>query len=247
LKILFYLLLGTTLLLLNGCNDPNAWDCIKSSGDWTTEERQLPQGVNGIKTIDGLNIELDSQIPAGRYKVEGGKNLLEKVTADPNGQFLEVFNKNGCELARATPDALLMRLPLSQQWASFYLLGFGSLTNQDTLKAQNLRIDQYGAGKVNLTIDTDWIITDLNGNGDFELAGKTNNLQIFTAKFNRFNSSQCEAQKVYVYARGEQNITVRASNFLFVSMEGKGNVSYLGNPEVFIENKGGSGKVIPLR
>ena len=232
------------LLSLAACNDPNAWDCMKSAGEWSVEERTLPQGINSIRTTDGINIELTSDLNANQYKIEGGKNLLEKVTADPVGQFLEVANKNGCDLARATPDALLMRLPLNKQWDAFYLQGFGSFTNQDTLRQERLRLDQYGAGTVNLTIQSDWFITDLNGNGDFELKGKTNNLQIFTAKFNRFNSSQCNASNVYVYARGEQNITVHAEKFLYVSMEANGSVFYTGNPEVVVDNKGGRGQVI---
>jgi hypothetical protein len=87
------------------------------------------------------------------------------------------------------------------------------------------------------------MITDLNGNGDFSLAGRTKYLQIFTALFNRFDATACAAETVYVYARGEHDITVRADKLLYVSMESTGSVIYVGNPVLIMDQKGGTGQI----
>ncbi len=231
---------------LSTCNDPNAWDCLKSSGEWRQEQRVLPNGVNAVKTTDGVNIRLSTDLGPEAYAVEGGANLLEKVKVDGIGPTLDLRNENGCNLARATPDQLLVRLPMGQgSWRFFDLGGYGSLSNEDTLRGDTIRVNQYGAGKVELKVKTNWMILDLNGNGDFDLSGRTKYLQIFTALFNRFDATACAAETVYIYARGEHDITVRADKLLYVSMEGTGDVNFVGNPELIVEQKGGRGEVRP--
>ena len=240
---------GCALVLafgLSTCNDPNAWDCLKSAGEWYQDQRVLPNNVYAIKTTDGVNIRLSTDLGPEAYAVEGGANLLEKVKVDGIGPTLDLRNENGCNLARATPDQLLVRLPMGQRkWRFFDLAGFGSLTNEDTLVGDTIRVNQYGAGKVDLKVKTNWMVLDLNGNGDFDLSGRTKYLQIFTALFNRFDATACAAETVYVYARGEHDITVRADKLLYVSMEGTGDVNYVGSPELIVEQKGGRGQVSP--
>ena len=232
--------------VLSTCSDPNAWDCIKSEGGWHQEQRTLPTGLHTVHTTDGVNIRMSQGLGPSDYSVEGGANLLGKVIAVATGPTLELRNDNGCNLARATPDQLLVRLPIGQRtWRFFDLAGYGSLTNEDTLRGDTIRVNQYGAGKVDLKVKTNWMVLDLNGNGDFDLSGRTNYLQIFTALFNRFDATACAAETVYVYARGEHEITVRADKLLYVSMEGTGDVNYVGNPELIVEQKGGRGVVRP--
>ncbi len=241
--------LGFALALcfvLSTCNDPNAWDCLKSAGEWRQEQRTIPSGVNAVHTTDGVNVRLIQSLAIDEYAVEGGANLLEKVKVSGIGPTLELRNENGCNLARATPDQLLVRLPMGQRkWRFFDLAGYGLLTNEDTLRGDTIRVNQYGAGKVDLKVKTNWMVLDLNGNGDFDLSGRTKYLQIFTALFNRFDATACAAETVYVYARGEHDITVRADKMLYVSMEGTGDVNYVGNPELIVEQKGGRGQVRP--
>lgn len=225
------------------CNSPTAPDCLKTAGDETTEQRQTTQLV-GISTNDGTNVLLTPELTAGQVVINGPKNIIGSVSTHQNGDWLFVETGDKCAIFRSNRSYPTVKVPLNYKWKQFNLKGFGRVSNHDTLRTDTLRIEHYGTGEVDLTVKTRWFITDLNGNGDFKLAGQTDVLQIFTAEFNRFNSTTCQADDVYVYARGEQDISVRANKLLYVSMEGTGSVFYQGNPtQVIVEQKGGSGRV----
>lgn len=231
------------IALVTGCDSPTAPDCLKTAGETTTEIRQSGQIV-GISTNDGTNVLLTPSVAEGQIVVEGPKNVLGSVSTQQNGDWLFVETGDKCAIFRSNRSFPTIKLPTTYLWKRFNLKGFGTVRNDDTLRLDTLRVEHYGTGNVDLTIKNQWFITDLNGIGDFKLSGQTDILQIFTAEFNRFNSTTCQADDVYVYSRGEQDIKVRANKLLYVSMEGTGSVFYEGDPsQVIIENRGGSGKV----
>ncbi len=88
LKYLFF----TFSLLFISCDKEEAWDCIKSTGEITTETRIL-ENFNKIVLYDNINLWM-IQDSTAYIEITAGKNLIPKISIEIENGILIIKNEN---------------------------------------------------------------------------------------------------------------------------------------------------------
>lgn len=244
------------LLVLAGCS----WfqDCVRTAGPVSTLNRAVPTQftteISNLRPrpwhllVGGYNsLTISKRVLAGQYEVYGGENLINQSALNTRSDTLLPEYQVLCDAGRGWGSFLEWRFHNHSHWRSIRWRSGGTLMAADTLALDTFRIDHYGAGNVELMLNTKWFITDLNSGGKMKLMGRTSHFQVFTHRYNQLDASQLEADSVYVYARGDADITIRANGLLYVEIDGNGSIRYLGNPQVIQVYKSGLGRVVPAQ
>lgn len=239
MKINAFLFIGLTLLaiIMASCDQETAWDCIKSTGKTIRQTRSVGY-VRDIVVNDNVNLYISNGRETA-LDMEGGKNVLAKVTTDKlTPEQLEIRNNNTCNEVRNYSRQI-------NAWftnANLYNIrqfGFGDIKASDTLKASRFGIQEYGQGNIEVPVICQYISVDLNGLGSVILHGYSRYTRLSNLKYARFNSPDYVTDSAEVYIDGEEDIRLQVRNWVKVHIRGGGNLRIIGRPEVL---SGGSGK-----
>lgn len=218
-------------------------DCFRQPGPHNRVERNLSQTARMLRLTGGTGLFFSTGLDSAKLVVEGNEHLLPQLATDQAGPWLQVEDRNQCDGLRGYGYFARLLVPSQRPWRHIQLVGHGDVNADDTLRSDTLRVDHYTAANVRLDIMTKWFIADLTSSGKFWVGGRTNHMEIFTALYTRYDANACLADSVYIYHRGKQDITIRASRLLYVEMDGDGDINYYGDPVVLFVYKSGLGKV----
>jgi len=202
-------------------------DCFKSTGSMTQQSRVIDD-FDSILLHDNINLILQKS-NENLLKIEAGQNILPKIEVKVENQKLTIKNASSCNWVRD------QKIPVNvtvyfKNLTSIEHMGYGNITNIDTLKLNSLDILISGQGDVKLTVDIQNIDCNLNKLGDVELTGKCNDLGLISFTHGFFRGKGLQAKVISAYHSGQGDFELYAISSLDISVASIGDVYYRGNP-----------------
>lgn len=245
-KIIFSLLV---LVLFWSCNSESANDCFQKSGDIITQEVSLSTFTK-IRVNRDVSLVL-KQGATQEVLVETGENLLNDVSLTVEGDWLTITDNNTCNFVRnynvtkvyVTVPNLVELLSSTQ----FQIISDGVL-NFDVLRitSENFNDTSVNAvGEVDLelnSLDVDLVANNLT---TFTFNGNVDDLNLFIASGDgKINARDLVTNKVSVFHRGTNTVTVNPIQELSAVLRSTGNVIVVNTPPVVTVEEDYTGRVI---
>jgi len=220
-------------------------DCFKSTGPITTEERPIT-GFHTIELNNNIDLELQSS-NSNSLSIEAGKNLLDGIRTTVVDSVLTIENNNSCNWVRDYSAPLKAYLTFSHLDTIRYN-SIGNISSADTVRIGHLVIDVWqGAGDISFTVNADMLFCNLHyGTVDIKMNGRSENCFVYSASFGLVDNRGLISKNVYLKTKSSNDVYVHATRTLDVSLEGIGNVHYMGTPPNIYLNRTGPGELIRL-
>jgi hypothetical protein len=230
------------ITVIFGCNEPDAPDCLKSTGSIQVQHRELPS-FNSIVLEDNINLWL-TYGEQNHIRVEAGGNIIDEITTeiDTDG-LLTIKNTNSCNWVRS------YKVPVNVYIGSKDInfikhLGYGNVVFQNQWQTDYLEYKHYGAGTLNMNIKAEVLNFDHNGLGKAELIGEVYEAYFVIQHFGPLLAKNLKIKFCSVHNISESDATISCSHKLYAIVYSKGNINYYGNPLEVIKEIKGTGKII---
>ncbi len=121
--------------------------------------------------------------------------------------------------------------------------GAVNLRSEDIIHAENLKFVFDGAGKVELELEAEKVISEINGVGNFNLYGTTQYHKVTFDGVGSYQASDLLSKFTKVESNGVGGVSVYASKKLIADANGVGSVKYYGDPDETDIHANGIGSV----
>lgn len=224
------------ILIFVSCEKPA--DCFKSTGAMTVKEYDVPEFS---KIIVGKGIALVIR-QGNDYKVEvhSGENLVNDIAVSVDGGLLRIEDNTSCNWTRdygettvyvTAPDLKHIysktELPVtSDQVLTFPELHLHAMDSNDSYSGT-------GTGDFNLQVENTKTTVETNTVARFFLGGHTQDLRIDVYAYGPIvDTRNLEAENLYVYHRGTNDVYVHPIQSLSADLFSLGNLISVSHPQV---------------
>ena len=238
------LFLFPLILSIAACNREQLDDCFTGYGRDTAETR-FPGSFVGIEAGQEFDVFLtqDTGIPE-QVVVHSGDKLLKGIKTEVKNGMLMLRDENRCNWVRRMRQNPRCTVNV-HRLESIHLQGAAAMKSLDTLRGAALLLDQKSVYDLDLALDYG------NVNGGSLDCGKTL-LRGFAGIFayevsdvGQLLAEDLRTEDIYLYHFSPMDSKVSARMWLEISVYGKGNVRYRGNPKRGTKfNEIGPGKII---
>lgn len=238
-------ILGIVLILGTSCQKQSVGDCFKGTGAITVEERPVT-GFHTLILKDNIDLELRSS-NINSLSIEAGKNLMKNITTTLVDSVLTIENNNSCNWVRDYNAPLKAYLNF-ERLDTIQYRSIGNISSIDTVFVGNLVINVWeGAGDISFTVNAAMLFCNLHyGTAEIKMKGRSENCFVYSASFGLVDNLSLTSKNVYLKTKSSNDVYVKATRTLDVSIEGIGHVYYQGNPPNISLNRTGSGELIRL-
>jgi hypothetical protein len=229
-------------VLSAACNKPEAFDCVKTSGDIVKETRIAPE-FSWLMVEDNLDVYLSNE-PGSTITVEGGSNLISKVRWEKTGDTLRLYNNNYCNWARSYDNPIKVTLSASQLVAIVHN-GFGKIQSLNQLHLPSMTLFVLEAnGDVTMDVKADYLYFYTNCSPTARFTGEASQFGVWSREFGKVLAEGLVAQECHITNASANEIRVFPIKKLSASIEQSGNIVYYHEPETIEQRITGTGKLI---
>lgn len=207
-------------LLLSACGDR-----VHEKGNGT-----LNQETRNVGAFFNIDVEGEFEIVLQEgsnplIAVETDENLHQYVETVVDGRTLRVRNVENIEPSEQT------RLVITyQSLESIRLGGAAQLSNQSTLKAENLDIRVDGAGVIDLSVEAAELEVRLAGAGLISLRGKVNSQRLLLSGAGNLAAFELESKDCRIELSGYGSAQIFVTDNLEAEISGVGGIRFKGDP-----------------
>ncbi|MEO0404890.1 MAG: DUF2807 domain-containing protein [Bacteroidota bacterium] len=235
------------LILALGCNKPDAPDCFQSSGDDTSELRELPGPIEKIEHFDLIDVVL---IPgtSSELIVHAPSNLIPEVTTKYNNGVLTIENLNTCNFVRSYSRDFRVEVTVDTTLKEYRYESQGKLTCTDTLDLNAFKLELFDAsGDVDLWMRAnDLKCFNHTGVATINLNGSSQQAEYFHQGYGTFDALDMISNVTLAGNNSISNLRLTAFDYLFCTISDAGNIYYLGEPDTIDSEISGDGELISL-
>lgn len=221
------LMIVTSLMILQSCT----WFTPKGNGNIIEEEHEVNL-FNQIKVNGNFFIHL-KQGKEYAVVVRTDENLLDKIDVKTKGDMLVV--KSGNAMRPSRENHLYITVP---EFTYLELNGANTLKTSGTIRAEKLDVRLNGASELTMDAEIDYLNVQINGAGEAYFVGVANDLKLQVNGAGEFHGLEMEAIKADVQINGAGECDLSVDKLLIASINGVGELNYLGNPELQTNVKG---------
>lgn len=217
-------------------------DCFKSTGKVVEEVRAI-ESFQGIEIYDRIDLFV-SYAPETSVRVKAGKNLQDLVVTEVNNRILLIENTNKCNWVRSYKPRIEVHVSTPHLTALTYY-GSGKVSFENTLITDVLKVELWEAsGDLNLKVEANLVELKSNtGTATILCEGTANEFVSFMGGTGFINSEHTVCQKVLAVNENTGYLKVNAVNQLKADIKGAGDILYVGNPVIEL-NDIGKGELI---
>ncbi len=225
--------LGLLILVLAMALSSCGPQTIQGSGFLFTESRDV-SGFDQIE-LEGMGRVILTQGEEESLTIETDDNLLEYIRTNIRGRKLQIKFKKNIDLVPT--ESIIFRIHL-KDLKSITSSG-GVAIESGRLSLGDLEITLNGAAAVNFTWLTATELTIVsNGVGNIVLAGNVERQEIELNGQGNYTAPDLQSQSTDIYIGGAGNAVLWTEGTLDVEINGNGDVSYFGSPEVNYKDSG---------
>jgi hypothetical protein len=228
------------------CKKENACDCVKGTGEITTETRQLPAFRN-VFAEDNVNLIFIAD-STEFVKVEAGKHLISLIKTEVVNNELRVRNDNRCNFMRRydIPINVYVHVRPAQLF-HVKSRATGNVTNEGAWMGDSLDLDIEGSGDISFNVGGGLIYTHQHGAGDITITGTCDQILIFSKGTGFTITDGCDNIYTWVYTNTTGKITVNPEWILTTIIEGPGNIYYRRLAYSVSNTEHSTGRLLPLQ
>jgi hypothetical protein len=236
-------------MALVSCKRENRCDCFKSGRNETTVVRNLDafQAI-AVHSVFDLEWKYDTVCSAA---VTCGEKLADNIETsvvmnETSGLYeLHVKNNNRCNWVRSQEKKIKILLK-SPDIRHLNILSPCDFRTHDTVRTDLLKVDIHtGVSSVDMTVDCRNLYFSVHaGSGLFKLYGKTGVAYYYGMGNNHLHFENNVADYCYMEFRSTGQAYINVSKELGVTITGRGNVYYRGNPYQVDAREEAEGKLI---
>lgn len=234
--------LVSLIMVICSCNKESAPGFIRSTGEETTEIRNL-SAFNRLWIQDEFDVELvyDSVF---KVEVTHGKNLISRIKTEITNGELKLENGNQFNWVRKLGQRIKIRLHC-HDLKGVEIVGDGTLFSKDTFYADKIDFEHAGTNEINLILKSDWATFRCSNVGNIILKGECAILSGTVEETSFFDGRDFVAQDGYFYHFSLSDSYINATKVYGLNLFGKGNLYYLQEPiRIFNKEEKGSGRVL---
>jgi len=221
-KYIIAALVILAVVAVSGCTGPNA----TGSGNVINQS----QNVSGFDqvSVDGSGTLIITQGDKESLTIEAEDNVLPNIKTSVNNNVLNIDRVNYTVVPTKTVKYYLTVKNLN----SITYSGGGKIQSNG-LKTDSLTININGAAEGNLTdLNVNSLKIIITGAGRLFLSGTANNQDISISGAGEYNANGLTSKTASITITGAGKGTVKVSNSLKAIVNGAGDISYIGNPQV---------------
>jgi hypothetical protein len=218
---------------------------LEGSGNVVSEQRSIA-GVSRV-TIEGPGLLIVAQGESEGLSITTDDNILEKIETDVDGDELEIsYERSGfTTLSRIHPTEEIRFELTVRELARIEIDGSASV-ELDGLQGDRLELVINGAGDAFLRgLRLDELAVTVNGASTVDVAGTVDRQEIELNGSVNFRAANLASREAVVEVNGDADATVRVSERLEVTIDGRGLVEYIGDPDV-TQQISGAGELRPI-
>jgi hypothetical protein len=228
--------------MFSGCDRPGAFDCVKTTGAIVTETR-VPPPFSWIIVDDNIDVLLNND-STGTITVEGGENLIGKLSWEHLGDTLRIYNGNYCNWARSYENRIKVTLGASPLTAIVHK-SYGKISSVEKLRITDLTLFVLEAnGNVDLEMKANYFFFYTNCSPSVQLKGETNHFGVWSREFARIEGEGLVAQVCDINNASANEIRTFPVQKLNARIEQSGNIVYYNEPQTIEQVILGTGKLI---
>jgi hypothetical protein len=215
---------------LSTCGPGHGTDCLKSTGDIITQRRAVPTDLLTLTAYDNVDLKLVQD--ADSYaEVRCGENLIDNIEFKVNGRALDISNSSTCNWARSYDSPLEVTLHLPNI-KNVFLRGQGNISTVGQFRQDTVFFHLVGAGDYHLNVNCQQLFIDQYEMGDVNIQGQTDGLDMTVGGTGRFFGGGLSSRVCFFRTTRDSNgdAHVRASGLLAGTVAGTGTLYYAGNP-----------------
>ncbi|MFD0963527.1 head GIN domain-containing protein [Pseudofulvibacter geojedonensis] len=245
-KIIYSLLV---LVIFWSCDSESVNDCFQQSGTIITQEIDVP-----VFTKIRVNRDVSLVLKEGlvqEVKVETGENLLNDVEFIVSGDWLTITDNNTCNFVRdynvtkvyvTVPNLLEILSSTQFEINSDGVLNFENL---NIISENFIHTSVNAVGDIYLNLNSQNIEVVGNNLTNFTLEGVVSDLKVnFASGDGKLNARDLVANKVDVFHRGTNTITVNPIQELSAELRSTGDLIVVNEPPVTDIEEHYTGEVI---
>jgi hypothetical protein len=196
------------------------------SGNVINQTRSI-QGVNQV-SLDGTGAVLVTQGTEESLTIEAEDNIIPHIISGVVGNKLVVSYDN------TTPSPTRpVKYHLSVKDLSSITLSGAVKVETSGFKTRNLVVSMNGAGEGNMSgLEVNTLIVTLSGAGKMNMAGTAADQTITISGAGDYEAGTLETRNTTITINGAGKGRLNVSNILNATINGSGDISYLGNPQV---------------
>lgn len=237
-KLLLYILLFVSILVVNGSCQVQASSGERSSAGSTKETRN----VSTFKSIDlaiSANVILKQGGPQS-VVIEGDADDLEKIVTEVSGSELKIKTRPGSWNMKHVDVYITV-----QDIEDLKISGSGSIKNEGPIKANDMDLVISGSGNINISdLTVQNMSAVISGSGSINYSGgaAARESKLMVTGSGNINADGLSSKDAQVTITGSGDCKVNAEENLNVQITGSGSVMYRGKA-LINANVTGSGKV----
>lgn len=221
--------------IITGCLNHSLISGVQGSGKIKTESREV-ENFSSILLKGSAHIYL-SQAESFSVKIESDDNIIPVIETKVIKSQLIISNK---ESINASQLNIYISMPKLENYT---VEGSGKLIGNNQLKCDKLSLNIDGSGEISLDLlakDVDLLIS---GSGDAKFAGQCENFKINIDGSGDVKALDMATKTSYYQINGSGNIIGFVNETLSAEINGSGDISYKGSPQILKSKKSGSGKI----
>ncbi|HLG34608.1 MAG TPA: DUF2807 domain-containing protein [Bacteroidia bacterium] len=237
-NILYFFFIALTL---SSCKKENLFDCLKSTGDKTTERRSITPFTE-VEIQDNVNV-IFIQDSLTYIEVTAGNNLLPLIITELRDGKLYIENHNTCNWVRDYSVPIDVYVHTSSL-RTLHTYGWGRITSQNTIVADTLDVNNHNTSEIELAVSATEIYCRQHACfGDNKLTGSAQYVYIYNAGNGFCDCSGLIANRATVISISTGPSYVNSCDELGTEIKSSGDIYYRGNPAIQ-STITGSGKLI---
>ena len=222
----FYTLI--LLILLNvSCNDANAPDCFKKTGEYTEQEFML-DSFHTVVVLDEADVYLANGVEQ-LVEIRSGKNLIPDIHLEVKDSVLTIRNENSCNWRRmpGNPGIYIN----SNRLRRIEIYDYANFYTMDTLSLSRLTVFSDGTGNFDMAIDMDSLYVKSIYISNFRFSGSVEVLEVTFEDDSRFDGAELTSDFNKINHFGSNLIEIFPLKELVGELGSTGDLCYHHEPE----------------
>lgn len=204
--------------------------CISSQTSGSGNVINQTENVSGFDQVvlNGTGTLIITQGDNESLVVEAEDNVIPNINTEVTDNQLKIELKSYA----INPTKPIKYHLTVKDLNSVTISGTGKIES-DSLNTTKLTIKIDGASEGNIAdLNVDQLIIDINGAGKLNIAGTATNQTIKILGAGNYSANNLTSKSASIDINGGGIATLRVSDILDVIINGAGDISYIGNPEI---------------